>query len=76
MRSRLRSTGQMSYKQLILNKIHIELTLINAVMFYGNYIKKFLVGYLVKDRLGVIAQGGFLFIIFSEHSIGAIPRSV
>ena len=45
-------------------------------MFYGNYIKKFLVCYLVKDRLGVIAQGGFLFIIFSEHSIGAIPRSV
>ena len=63
MRSRLRSTGQMSYKQLILNKIHIELTLINAVMFYGNYIKKFLVGYLVKDRLGVIAQGGF----FIQH---------
>lgn len=32
-------------------------------MFYGNYIKKFLVGYLVKDRLGVIAQGGF----FIQH---------
>jgi hypothetical protein len=30
-----------------------------AVIFYGMDIKKFLVGYLVKDRLGVITQGGF-----------------
>tara|TARA_R110000868_G_scaffold343120_3_gene604165 strand:- start:34716 stop:34970 length:255 start_codon:yes stop_codon:yes gene_type:complete len=50
--------------------------IIITVRFYGTDIKKFLVGYLVKDRLGVIAQGGFLFSRFPKYSKRLVPNTI